>query len=149
MLTKLKYVGVPTADLIHIYLLYIRSLLEYCSVVWHSTLTVQQSDNLERVQKLSLKIILGQYYDGYENALKWSGLERLVERREQRCLKFGLKSLLHPVHSKMFPINPLTDKNLPGTRHREHFVVNKAKSEYYKKSAIPHIQRQLRRQQNQ
>ena len=35
MLTKLKYVGVPTPDLLDIYILYIRSLLEYCSVVWH------------------------------------------------------------------------------------------------------------------
>ena len=33
MLTKLKYVGVQTADLLEIYILYIRSLLEYCSVV--------------------------------------------------------------------------------------------------------------------
>ena len=33
MLTKLKYVGVPKEDLINIYILYVRSLLEYCSVV--------------------------------------------------------------------------------------------------------------------
>ena len=39
MLTKLKYVGVNKDDLLNIYILYIRSLLEYCSVVWHSTLT--------------------------------------------------------------------------------------------------------------
>jgi hypothetical protein len=36
MLTKLKYAGVPREDLITIYILYIRSLLESCSVVWHS-----------------------------------------------------------------------------------------------------------------
>ena len=70
MLTKLKYVGVNNEDLLNIYILYIRSLLEYCSVVWHSTLTLEQSNNLERVQKLCLKVILGSEYNGYTKALK-------------------------------------------------------------------------------
>ena len=67
MLTKLKYVGVPTDDLLNIYILYVRSLLECCSVVWHSTLTVEQSKKLENVQKLCLKVILGESYTSYEN----------------------------------------------------------------------------------
>ena len=43
MITKLKYAGVGKEDLLNIYTLYIRSLLEYCSVVWHSTLTAKQN----------------------------------------------------------------------------------------------------------
>ena len=38
-LSKLKYVGIKTEDLLTIYDLYIRSLAEYCSVVWHKSLT--------------------------------------------------------------------------------------------------------------
>ena len=105
MLTKLKYVGVDTADLIHIYI-HVRSHVEYCSVVWHSTLTKQQIDYIENIQKLSLKIILGQEYSTYEFALECTGLQKLSERRENRCLKFGLQSLLHSVNNKMFPVNP-------------------------------------------
>ena len=59
MLTKLKYVGTSHQDLIDVYILYIRSILEYCSVVWHSTLTAEQSNSIENVQKLCMKIILG------------------------------------------------------------------------------------------
>ena len=55
MLTKLKYVGVPTYDLLDIYVLYIRSFLEYCSVVWHSTLTVDQSHWMEKCTENLLK----------------------------------------------------------------------------------------------
>jgi hypothetical protein len=69
MITKLKYAGVGKEDLLNIYTLYIRSLLEYCSVVWHSTLTAEQNNKLESVQKLCLKIILGPAYEGYESAL--------------------------------------------------------------------------------
>ena len=59
MLPELKYAGVSILDLIDIYVLYIRSVLEYCSVLWHSTLTVEQSDTIENVQKTCLKVILG------------------------------------------------------------------------------------------
>ena len=52
LLTKLKYVGVKIEDLIEVYILYIRSLTEYCSVVFHSRLTVEDSDILERIQKV-------------------------------------------------------------------------------------------------
>ena len=143
MLTKLKYVGVPTEDLLNIYILYVRSLLEYCSVVWHSTLTVEQGKKLENVQKLCLKVILGDKYNGYENALKDCCLEKLSKRREDKCLKFGLKSLLHPVHSSMFPVNPQILTNPHNTRNTEHFQVNWAKSDSYRDSAIPYIQRLL------
>ena len=151
MISKLKYVGIPINDLVTIYVLYVRSVLEYCSVLWHSTLTLSQSESIERVQKTSLKIILGQNYCGYENALKECGLESLSQRREDRCLRFGLKCLTHPIYNKKFPVNP----NLNGphnTRNTEHFIVNKAKSESYRMSAIPYIQRKLNhyvRQQKQ
>ena len=65
MITKLKYAGVSTVDLINIYILYIRSVLEYCSVLWHSTHTVGQCQTIERVQKICLKIILGLEYASY------------------------------------------------------------------------------------
>ena len=106
MLTKLKYVGVPTTDLLEIYIWYIRSILEYCSTVWHSTLTVEQSMDIESVQKLCSKIILGNGYQGYEAALRVCGLDSLGDRRQQKCLQFGLKCLLHPTHSSMFPLTP-------------------------------------------
>ena len=143
MLTKLKYVGVDTPDLIHIYKLFIRSVLEYWSVVWHSTLTKKQNQDIENIQKLSLKIILAQEYSSYESALECTGLESLSQRRENRCLKFALQSLVHPIHSKMFPVNPQILQNPHATRNTEHFMVKKAKSESYKQSAIPYMQRML------
>jgi hypothetical protein len=42
MLTKQKYVWVATEDLLDIYVLYIRSVLEYCGVMWHSGLNTDQ-----------------------------------------------------------------------------------------------------------
>ena len=63
MLTILKYFGVKTEDLLDVYVLYIRSVTEYCSTVFHSRLTDADSDKLERIQKTCLKVILGDMYN--------------------------------------------------------------------------------------
>ena len=60
MLTKLKYAGVSREDLLHLYKQFIRSKLEYCSVLFHSSLTVQQSASLERCQAVCLRVMLGE-----------------------------------------------------------------------------------------
>ena len=130
MITKLKYVGVPEQDLLEIYKLFIRSLLEYCCVAWHSSLTQAQSYDIERVQRTALKVILGETYQDYETALKKCNLETLFSRREKRCLSFGLKSLKHKT---MFPLN-ISDEDLY-LREQNKFSVN---------SAIPFIQNPLK-----
>ena len=96
LLSKLKYVGLSTQDLLKTYISFIRVLLEYACVVWHSTLTVNQICALERVQKPCLRVILGREYRGYESALEVSNLETLEVRREK--LLFGKKCLLSSNH---------------------------------------------------
>ena len=46
-------------DKLQIYKVYICSVLEQSSVVWHSSLTKQNERELERVQKVAVKLILG------------------------------------------------------------------------------------------
>ena len=102
MLTKLRYAGVQIEDLIDVYKLFIRSIIEYCSVVYHSRLTEEQNNKLERIQKTCLKIILSEMYIDYQSALEMTGLSTLKSRRIRRCLDFSLKSINHPENQKMF-----------------------------------------------
>ena len=97
--------GVGTEDLIEIYVLYIRSIAVYCSTVFHCTLTPEQSNKLERIQKTGLKIILGDMYIDYESALEMTGLDTLFSRRGNRCLDFALKCTQHLKNSRLFPLN--------------------------------------------
>ena len=143
MLTKLKYVGVSTEDLLEIYVLFIRSITEYCAVAFHSTLTVEQATDIERVQKTCLRIILGDNFVSYEAALEMTGLETLHDRREGRCLSFALKCLKHPINSSMFPLNSNPGPGGMDVRNREVFEVNFARTEKYRTSAIPFCQRKL------
>ena len=87
LLHKLVDSGVPQDDLVNIYILYVRSILEQSCQVWHSSLTLENFQGLERVQKNALKIILQDQYLSYSNALNMTGLDSLFERRTKLCLK--------------------------------------------------------------
>ena len=142
MLTKLKYAGVSIEDLIDIYVLFIRSIAEYCSVVFHSSLTNEQTFKIEQIQKICLKVILGEMYVSYSSALEMTNLTTLADRREKRCLDFAKKCIKHPKNSRMFPAKKF-EKSDHLLRKREKFEVNFASSHAYQRSAIPYCQRLL------
>ena len=131
MITKLKYVGVQTEDLLDVYKLYIRSITEYCSVAFHSSLTVEQSDKIERIQKVCVRVILGEMYIDYHSALEMCGLDTLSSRQCSR----------HPRNSRLFPLNDnIADL---ASRKSEKYLVNFAKGKTYQRSTIPYCQRLL------
>ena len=90
-------------DLKTIYIAYVRSILEQSSVLWGSSLTDENKCDLERVQKNSCRIILGERYENYENALKEICLETLEERRKVLALKFGNNCLYNVKTQNLFP----------------------------------------------
>ena len=124
-----------TFDLKSIYLTYIRSILEQSAVVWHSSLTSKNRRDLERVQKAAVKVILKGKYTNYNNGLKKLNLQSLDKRR------FSKKCLSNEKVSKMFPtkINTHPMKKRKMKKYKE----NKTRTERYRKSAIPYMQRLL------
>ena len=87
------------------YILFIRSLLEQSATVWHSSLSQQNVNDLERVQKSAMKIILGNKYTGYKKSLLKLDILSLSESREQLCLQFALKCTRNSRTKNMFPEN--------------------------------------------
>ena len=140
ILRKLYSFNIPVKDLIIIYISYIRSLLEQSCVVWHSSLTEADSDKLERVQKVSLRIILKDSYDSYEQALKRTKLETLKARRTKLCLKFAKSSAKNTFTASMFPQN---EQHLYNVRNREKYEIQFATTWRLYQSAIPYMQRLL------
>ena len=91
LLRKVSKFGAGIEDLKTIYILFIRSLLEQSATVWHSSLTNDNTKDLERVQKTALRIILGNRYKSYTNALNILNLQSLSDRRRSLCLNFAKK----------------------------------------------------------
>ena len=92
----------PYSDLRLIYIQYIRSLLERSFVLWHASLTEEDRDNIEKVQKNALRTILKERYTNYENALDILNLETLEERRIKLSLNFAKKCEKNPRFSNIF-----------------------------------------------
>ena len=105
VLHKFSEFSAPTEDMVTIYVSYVRSILEQSCTVWHSSLTIEDSEDLERVQKSAMKIILKEEYLSYEQALEKLMLCKLSERREKMCLKFAKNCTKNDLTSDLFPLN--------------------------------------------
>ena len=66
ILHKLYAFNIPDEDLVNIFVLYIRSILEQNCQVWHFAISQEEKSDLERVQKVAMKIILQERYISYE-----------------------------------------------------------------------------------
>ena len=136
MLSKLKYAGIIRDDLLDIYKLFIRPMAEYCSVVFHTSLTQKQIKKIELIQSTCLKIILGSDFENYDSAMKLCSLSSLEERRSARMLNFALKCTQDKFNNAIFPLNI-------NPNNRESFQVNFARTSKYFNSSVPQCQRML------
>ena len=84
--------GLEVSTMFDVYTKEVRSMLELAVPVWHSGLTKLQTMDIERIQKVSFKIILGDNYVNYKQACKYLSAQTLEERREKLCLKFARKN---------------------------------------------------------
>ena len=142
ILQKLYAFNIPDEDLVQIYILYIRSILEQNCQVWHYSITNEEKSDLERVQKVATKIILKERYTNYDQALKHLNLDYLTARRDKLCLKFATKCLKHEKTKDMFPLNVQTDHDI---RQTQKYHVQFANTNRLRDSAIPQLQRALNR----
>ena len=118
-----------------------RGLFEEKCIFWVTDFGTSHFFSRHPVQKVALKVILGQSYTTYEDALTETSLKTLKIRRQEKSLKYACKALKHPLGQQMFPLN--NNENPQNTRKSEKFHVNFAHTEVYKKSTIPSLQRFL------
>ena len=139
ILHKLFEFEVPRNDLVEIYILYIRSVLESSATVWHSSITQGQENEIERVQKVALRTILKDGYIDYHSAMKKCSLTTLKDRRIQLCKVFAKKCTKSDKTSFMFPLK----ENKHNFGQPEKYVVFPSNTSSHEKSTIPYMQRLL------
>ena len=97
--------------------------------------------DLERIQKNALRIILQDEYRNYSNALCVTGLKPLSDRRNELCIRFAKACAKNDQTKSMFPLNPTSYDVI--TRQRETFKVTKCNTKRFQTSAIPFMQNLL------
>ena len=112
----------------------VRSAVEMAVPLWGGSITVGDSNTIERVQKIALKLILGPHYESYDQALEKLSLDSLKTRRENLCLKFAKKCTKNVRFEHWFP-----KKKSMNTRYKEVYLKPRAKTKRYLKSSIPYL----------
>ena len=69
LLRGVKSFGASTKEMVHLWILFCRSVLEQSCVVWTTSITQENIEDIERTQKTFAKLVLREKYQNYENAL--------------------------------------------------------------------------------
>ncbi len=95
ILRKLKCFGLSRLQLVNMYVLHVRSILEYCCVLWASALT--KVKKLVSVEKRALSIITKTYVSSsnYLKTCKTVQITCLTERWVSLTTSFGVKTLIN------------------------------------------------------
>ena len=141
LLRGVQSFGAKHDEMVHLWTIFCRSVLEQSCAVWHSSLTQENIDDLERTQKSFCKMVLKEKYISYENALFKLNMESLHERRQILQLKFAKSGIKHDKLNDLLPRNQNECKM--ETRKHENFQVNFANTERLKKSSIISMQNLL------
>ena len=139
LLHKLYEFGATREDMREIYISYIRSILEQNSVVWHSSLTEENIQDLERIRKSACKIIMKNNNIEYIKSLQILNLESLSDRRQILFENFAYKSF----RSETIYFETNNKTHVMQTRHPEAFQVTHCNTQRLKDSAIPQMQELL------
>ena len=103
--------GVIIADLVAIYVALVRSVLEYCCVVWDNVLPACLSCEIERVQMRALRIIYPR--SSYKEALQLGKITRLDDRHNELCMRtFDKITKGGPLSKHLTPIRTIAHLTL-------------------------------------
>ena len=102
LLRRMKALKLEPTIILDYYIKEIRSLAEQGVPVWNSGLTKGQINDLEKIQKVSLKAILLDDYKSYDQACRFFNLERLSDRRLNLATNFAVKLFLSDRSEQFF-----------------------------------------------
>ena len=137
LLHKMSEFGASETEMLDIYVKFIRSVLEYSCVVWGSSLTKENCQMLERVQKTAVKLIHKDKYKTYKLSLAQFNIDSLQDRRRQLALTFAKRTLHTDYGPIMFPENEKLDRQLR-TVHK--YRTTKCNTTRFQQSSIPFME---------
>ena len=140
----LKKVATFTNDKLELKLIYTtfcRGVLEQSCEVWGDNLTEENRDDLERCQKVAVRLICDRDYRNYTSALEVLSLETLEFRRQKLSLRLAHKFTQHDQMKQLFPLN--IKKHDMNTRKQELYKVTPANTDRFHRSAVIKMQAQL------
>ena len=132
-LNMLRRAKMSARDIIAIFCLKIRPILEYAAYVWHPGLTTEQTEAIEAIQKRACGIaITGVDYDC---ATKELALTHLEERRVELCKSF-FEKIQTPTDKLLRILSPIQECIKKTTRKHKKYALPKAHTNRHKSRSV-------------
>ena len=145
LIRRLKALGASTTQLLDCLQKQVLSVLWLGAPAWYCQLTQYERNDLDRVLKVGLRIIYGDTYSGFENALLLSKIKRPTAMLLRITEKFANTSFKHPKFSKWF--QPQISRGVNTRSKKQKFKEIHARTERFAKSPIPYLTKILNKKQ--
>ena len=132
-LRQLKRAGLSARELIQVYLSMTRPVAEYACQVWSTSLTEENKQQLESIQKRAFKIIAPNL--SYSEALQRHQIQTLEARRDVLCRTLFRDIMAHP-ENKLYNLLPPERVNTYEIRNFKKYSLPRTKTERFKSSFI-------------
>ena len=134
LLRRLQPLGLSAMELFDVYSKEVRSILEYAVPVWHAAISKKENSEIESIQKLAFRMILGHSYKSYTDACAMFSTETLEQRRQKICHRFAMKNIQS--ENCLFT---LTNRN-HSLRNKKKIVQEyKCRTTRFQKSSLPFL----------
>ena len=120
----------------------LRSLLDYCAPAYHSLLTDEEDEHLERLQSTALKFIYGPGLSAGKMRQR-AGIETLRTRRIELSDKFAAKAISNPRCSHWFPLRVAARDTRQNMKMSERYIETKARCDRLHNSPVYFMRRRL------
>ena len=104
-------VGASIKEIVHLWTVLCRSVLEQPCAVSNRSLTQENKDDLDRTQKTFAKLVLKEKHKNYKDALRILYLDLLEIRRNHLNLKFAQSGIKNDKLKDLFPLKIQTRNN--------------------------------------
>ena len=142
VLLHLRAFGFSTSELIRFYTSIVRPTAEYCAIVYHSQLTDEQDELLERQQSHALKLIYGPGISA-GNMRKMAGIPTLRQRPIDLCDKFAAEASVSARFCHWFPTKRPVRNTRSGASTGPVYLETYARCDRLRNSPIHFLRRRL------
>ena len=139
LVRRLKGLGASRSQLIDALQKQVFSVLWLGAPAWFGQLTEQERKDIDRVAKVGLRIIFGEFYCGFDNTLRAANIRKPTEQLARMTDRFAAKTSRSSKFSKWF--QPTAKKTI-NTRSIENSRTYKnvpARTARYGQSPIPYL----------
>ena len=137
-LIHLRRAGFKGWQLFKLYMVFVRSVIEYCSVIYHPMLTKGQSEEIERLQRQVVKPCFG-WEKSYRTICAEQDNKTLAERREDYIDNFVKKTVESPRFGQSW--YPLREETTHNIRDRRPFKEAQSRTSRFYNSPLSNLRR--------